>query len=291
MRKNRTHAGRAAAAAAAQIAALAIVLVASAGQASAEVASAWDESISSRARLVAGEVATGSEPFAGIEIQLQRGWKTYWRNPGDSGIPPRFDWTGSTNLASAEILYPAPHRFPDPIGQSIGYKNSVLFPVRLTPADPKAPIEIALKLDYAACATLCVPAEAVLKLTVPAGSVSPSRAIAEALARVPRQPDGDAALPRVVDLSVKGEGKAQRIAITVAQPKGAEDADLFVEGPASWYLPLPEPGGTREDGKEEQIAYEIALDSLPKSATLQGKKLRFTVVNGTDAVEQEWTLR
>jgi DsbC/DsbD-like thiol-disulfide interchange protein len=293
MRNNRSHAARAAATAATRIAAFAILIVASAAQAGAEVASAWDDSIASRARLVAGQVATptGSDAFAGVEIHLDEGWKTYWRNPGDAGIPPRFDWTGSVNLASAEILYPAPYRLADPGGQSIGYKNQVIFPVRLTPADPAAPIRISLKLDYAACASLCIPAEARLRLSVPAGVDLPSRAIAEAFARVPRQVDGDADMPRVVELSVEGKGNARKISIAVAQPQGAEDADLFVEGPADWYLPLPEPGRERENGAEKRIAYEIALDGLPKSATLSGEKLRLTVVNATDAVEQEWTLR
>jgi DsbC/DsbD-like thiol-disulfide interchange protein len=293
MRNNRSHAARVAATAAARIAALAIVLLASAAAAAAEVASAWDESLSSRARLVAGQVATatGSDPFAGIEIRLDEGYKTYWRNPGDAGIPPRFDWTGSVNLAAAEVLYPAPHRLADPGGQSIGYNKAVIFPVRLTPTDPAAPIRIALKLDYAACASLCVPAEASLRLTVPAGADLPSRAIEEALGRVPRQVDGAADMPRVVDLSVDGKGKERKISITVAQPQGAEDADLFVEGPADWYLPLPEPGREPENRAERRIAYGIALDGLPKSATLSGEKLRLTVVNATDAVEQEWTLR
>ena len=292
MRKGKTRAARFAVTAASRAAALIIVLVASA-EAGAEMASAWDASLSSRARLIAGEVptATGPERFAGIEIRLDEGWKTYWRNPGDAGIPPRFDWTGSTNLKAAEVLYPAPHRLPDPGGQSIGYKKVVLFPVRLTPADPAAPIQISLKLDYAACATLCVPAKADLRLTVPVGAGSPPGAIAAALGRVPRRLDGETDLPRVVDLSVEGEGKARRIFVTVAQPQGAEDADLFVEGPESWYLPLPEPGGERENGAETRITYEIALDAVPKSAVLEGEKLRLTVVNGADAVEQEWTLR
>ncbi len=71
---------------------------------------------------------------AGIEIKLQPGWKTYWRYPGDSGVPPQFDFAGSENLASAEVLYPAPHSFKDEAGTSIGYKETVVFPVASRPA-------------------------------------------------------------------------------------------------------------------------------------------------------------
>jgi DsbC/DsbD-like thiol-disulfide interchange protein len=278
---------------AASLAAALIVVFAGLAEARAETASAWQESLYSRARLIAGEVstATGPDVFAGVEIRLDEGWKTYWRNPGDAGIPPRFDWTGSTNLAAAEVLYPAPHRLPDPGGQSIGYKRVVVFPVRLTPADPGKPIEIRLKLDYAACANLCVPADAELTLTVPSESLSPADGIATALSRVPRKMKGDGDLPRIADLAVEGEGKLRRITVNVVQPAGADEADLFVEGPPDWYLPLPKPAGERKMGSTREIAYEIALDGLPATATLHGEKLRLTIVNAKDAVEQEWTLR
>ena len=59
----------------------------------------------------------------GIEIKLQPGWKTYWRYPGDSGVPPRFDFSGSDNLGRAKVLYPAPHLFTDETGNSLGYKD------------------------------------------------------------------------------------------------------------------------------------------------------------------------
>lgn len=289
MNGNRRKAGPAMAG----IAAIGVALAAFVADARAEVASDWGESLSSRARLLAGEVSTetGSKPFAGIEIRLDEGWKTYWRNPGDAGIPPRFDWSGSENLAEAEVLYPAPHRLPDPGGVSIGYKRQVVFPVRLTPADPAKPIRISLKLEYGACATLCVPAEADLRLTMPASVAAPSPAIAEALGRVPRQTDGEADLPRVSELSLTGEGDERRIAVTVMQPRGADEADLFVEGPASWYLPVPVPEGVEENGAGIEIAYEIPLDGVPKKAVLEGETLRLTVVNGADAVEQQWTLR
>lgn len=270
-----------------------VILLAVSAEAQAGSASAWDESLSSRARLVAGTVPTeaGTRPFAGVEIRLDDGWKTYWRNPGDAGIPPRFDWTGSTNLASAEVLYPAPHRLPDPGGQSIGYKKLAVFPIRLTPTNPGAPIQLRLKLDYAACATLCVPAEANLALTVPAEAAIPEYGIAEALRRVPRKATGEGDLPRIDSLAVKGEGKERRITVNVVQPAEAGEADLFVEGPAEWYLPLPQPGRERKNGATREIVYEIALDGLPKSASLRGEKLRLTIVNANDAVEQEWTLR
>ena len=89
-------------------------------------ASAWDNDLRSGVRLIRG---TAGEPGAsalraGIEIKLQSGWKTYWRYPGDSGVPPAFDFSASENLGSATVLWPAPVRFKDGSGHSIGYKGA-----------------------------------------------------------------------------------------------------------------------------------------------------------------------
>ena len=72
--------------------------------------------------------------LAFVEIMLEPGWKTYWRTPGDAGgLPPAFDWSKSTNLAQAEVLYPAPRRFTDRSGHTIGYEGGLVLPVVLTP--------------------------------------------------------------------------------------------------------------------------------------------------------------
>ena len=102
--------------------------------------SPWSDDSRSSIRLIAGSNKSGASPLrAGIEIKLQPGWKTYWRYPGDSGVPPRFDFGGSENLARAKVLYPAPHAFTDETGNSLGYKDSVIFPVQVTPRQPGKP--------------------------------------------------------------------------------------------------------------------------------------------------------
>ena len=100
---------------------------------------------------------------------MQPGWKTYWRYPGDSGVPPRFDFSGSENLAAAKVLYPAPHLFTDESGNSLGYKDSVTFPLQVTPKQKGKPVTLRLKLDYAICEKLCVPAQGSAELALAAG--------------------------------------------------------------------------------------------------------------------------
>src|SRR5258707_9942457 len=81
----------------------------------------WSQDARSAIRLIAGANEKGQTPLrAGIEIKLQPQWKTYWRYPGDSGVPPRFDFSGSENVKSVNVLYPAPHLFTDEAGQALG---------------------------------------------------------------------------------------------------------------------------------------------------------------------------
>src|SRR4051795_4782537 len=147
---------------------VAITSLAGVAAAPAGDASAWDDGLQSAVRLIAAR-ASGSGKTAiyrsAIEIKLNPGWKTYWRYPGDSGVPPVFDFSKSENVKSATVLFPAPKRFADGAGgHSIGYKTGVLFPVRVVPKDPAKPAVLRLKLDYAVCEKLCLPADANVEL-------------------------------------------------------------------------------------------------------------------------------
>src|SRR3954453_14695134 len=130
-------------------------------------AASWAQGHHSRARLISGVTATPGDFLAGIEIALDQGFKTYWRNPGESGLPPAFDWSRSENVATAEVLWPAPTRFEDGGGVSYGYTGGVVLPVRGTPRDAAKPVRLALKLGLGVCKDICIPAHAELAL-VPA---------------------------------------------------------------------------------------------------------------------------
>src|SRR5215468_11734755 len=89
--------------------------------------SPWSDDVRSATRIVAGSGKNGDAQLrAGVEIKMQPGWKTYWRYPGDSGVPPHFDFSGSENLKAADVLYPAPHLLTDDTGQSLGYKDTII---------------------------------------------------------------------------------------------------------------------------------------------------------------------
>ncbi|MGI8525278.1 MAG: protein-disulfide reductase DsbD domain-containing protein, partial [Pseudolabrys sp.] len=230
-------------------------------------------------RLIAG-APPHSELRAGIEIKLQTGWKTYWRSPGDSGVPPRFDFTGSDNLASARVQYPAPHALTDETGTSIGYKGGVIFPVRIIPRDPSKPVMLKVTAEYAVCEKLCVPAEGRAELSLANSTGAQDAALAGAQAQVPVPVSADEAglKARRATATLK-----PLVILDVAAPK-AGAYQVFVEGPnAEWALPIPKgalgaPGGRRH--------FEFELDGIPPGVDPMGPfELTFTVIGGDKPIE------
>ena len=242
-------------------------------------ASPWSQDSRSGIRLIAGANKNGEAPLrAGIEIKLQPGWKTYWRYPGDSGVPPRFDFSGSQNVKLAKVRYPAPHLFADEAGNSLGYKDAVIFPVSITPLLPGKPVTLRLKLDYAVCEKLCIPAEGRAKMTLALGDSGQEALLAAAEARVPKEVSAAEA-----GLSVKRVNNAPKPLIAV-DLKADKPVELFVEGPtAEWALPIPTPAQGAPAGHRH---FGFELDGLPPGVDPKGHfELTFTLVEGERAIE------
>lgn len=248
-----------------------------AGSAAEAATSEWNGGAEAPLRLIApgGPAAADGTLAAAIEIDLAPGWKTYWRNPGAAGLPPRFDFSGSVNLAAAEIGFPAPVRFDDGGTASAGYAAPVVLPLRLTPRVAGMPIILTLTAEYGVCRDLCVPAQAEAKLVLsPATAADPSSAAVIAAAAVPG-PAGTA--PRVLDLAPAGPGE---VIATVRLADADAPADLFAEGPGDGYPGLP--ALVAREGTTAR--WRIRLDTL--RAPPPGAPLRLTLRNGTAAVEQ-----
>jgi DsbC/DsbD-like thiol-disulfide interchange protein len=96
---------------------------------------------------------------AALRIELAPGWKTYWRAPGDAGIPPMIDWSGSDNLAKIMPVWPTPEVFSQNGMTSVGYQDDLVLPVVLTPRDPAQPIALSGEIQIGICKDVCVPAD------------------------------------------------------------------------------------------------------------------------------------
>src|SRR6185437_14496467 len=108
----------------------------------AQDASPWQRDGHSAVRLLAGS-RSGSVLLGGIAFQLEPGWKTYWRTPGDSGVPPRFDFSKSENIDSVTVLWPAPRKFDDGAGgHSLGYHDQFVLPLRIVAKSADKPVTL-----------------------------------------------------------------------------------------------------------------------------------------------------
>ncbi len=204
-------------------------------------------------------------------------------------MPPTLDFAGSENVKSVTVLWPAPEQFADGAGgHSIGYRGDVVFPLRIIPTDATRPSSLRVKLGYAACSNLCVPAEADLDLVLSGKGGAEEPALVAAEARVPRSVPLGAGLGSGLAIrSVHREAGAarQRVVVEVAAPEGMP-VELLVEGPTpEWALPLPEPTSPPHGSAPGLRRFTFDLDGLPPGAHADGATLTFTAISPTDAIE------
>jgi DsbC/DsbD-like thiol-disulfide interchange protein len=260
--------------------AAAIVASSFAPQARAQDSSPWLKDGHSAVRLLAGS-RSGAVLLGGIAFQLQPGWHTYWRNPGDSGVPPRFDFAKSDNIEAVTVLWPAPTKFADGSGgTSLGYQKQVVLPLRIVVKNADKPVTLRAEINYAVCEKLCIPVEANAELAFTSVASTEDSALFAALDTVPKPATiGDPNPLTIRD--VKRDGK-NGVLVDVTAPVAGE-VNLFVEGPTpDWALPVPtlvEPGppGTKR--------FAFDLDGLPPGAKPDGAALKLTLVGGERAYE------
>jgi DsbC/DsbD-like thiol-disulfide interchange protein len=249
-------------------------------QARAQDSSPWVKDGHSAVRLLAGS-RSGAVLLGGIAFQLQPGWHTYWRNPGDSGVPPRIDFSKSDNIEAVTILWPAPAKFADGAGgTSLGYLKQVVLPLRIVAKNADKPVTLRADINYAVCEKLCIPVEASAELAFTSVASTEDSTLSAALDTVPKPATiGDPNPLTIRD--VKRDGK-NGVLVDVAAPDSAE-VNLFVEGPTpEWALPVPK---LLEHGPPGVKRFAFELDGLPPGASPDGAALKLTLVGGERAYE------
>lgn len=209
---------------------------------------------------------------AGVLVELAQGWKTYWRVPGDTGIPPQFDWAGSSNVAAVEVMYPLPSRLRDASGEAIGYYDQVLFPISVKPVTAGDIVQLQLKMFFAVCKDICIPAKANAGLLFNSSALNP-------LIEVWRQ-----RVPRIVTMSEAPSVTAVRIEMFGEKPmlalslSGAAQ-DIFVESGTTAYFGKPQ---------FEIVSGEAWLPiwNLNETEKLRDAPLKLTLSFGDSGIEQ-----
>jgi DsbC/DsbD-like thiol-disulfide interchange protein len=208
------------------------------------------------AKLIVGGFE-GKAYQAGLLIDLASGWKTYWRNPGTSGIPPEINVSGE-NLDHFTTDLPLPERITDESGETLGYHNKVMFILNLTPKDVKKPLDVQLSSFFGVCDMVCTPAKFDAALSFMPNS-SPSQdavLIAEWQNQIPKPSriiSGASVNGNILTLGIKQSVK-----------------DIFVEGPENLYFRAPK---FNPNGSEATFA----IDGLKKPDNLKGQELRITM--------------
>jgi suppressor for copper-sensitivity B len=265
---------------------LALLALVACLNAAAAAESSWATSDMARARLIAATPAVGEADALdlGLEIVLSPGWKTYWRSPGDAGVPPTQDWSGSENVASLDFLWPAPERFSLFGLDTFGYADEVVFPLVLRPERPGEPVTLNASLTYMVCEEICIPLEAQLSLHLPAGDAMPSPngyRIERYRARVPG--DGEAVGLALGGARLEGSVDQPRLVLSATSLVPFAKPDLIVEGPPGYLFRKPEIA-LDAGGKAAGITVPVILGPQV-NRPLEGEALHLTLVDGARAME------
>jgi len=232
----------------------------------------WQQTETVEGRLIAAVEGTGSLDRVplGLHLKMKPGWKTYWRSPGDAGLPPQLSWEGSGNLAGTDFRWPAPHRFTLFGIETFGYDGEVVFPITAHAAQPGQPLDLKASVDLLVCSEICVPQHLDLTLAVPAGPALSSGGDANLIARFASYVPGDGAASGLGIESVRTSGKGLIVTATAREP--FVDPDLFVENAAGAVFGAPTlafaDGNRRITITLPPTGQPMALDGLPVTLTL-----------------------
>jgi DsbC/DsbD-like thiol-disulfide interchange protein len=217
---------------------------------------------------------TDGRHVAGLLIRMAPGWKTYWRAPGDSGIPPLFNWSGSSNVSDVEVRYPVPDVFYLNDIRIIGYKDSVLFPLLIRPRDSAGTIRLAGEVEIGVCEDICIP----VAFTVSA-ELTPARQESDALSdALNDRPSVGGSLR--CEISPIADGL--RVAVeTDMDQMGAEEVAVVEAGTSGLWI-------SAADVRRSGTTFRAEVEMVPPTAkpfALARSDVRLTVLADGRAVE------
>ena len=217
---------------------------------------------------------------AALQLTLDEGWKTYWRAPGDSGIPPRFEWKGARNIANLQVTWPQPKVFHDYGSRSIGYKNQVVIPLHITPKNEGKPIKLKGRMDLGICSDICVPHTLHFDTSLQDAGVVPTPSIASAMASAPFSAAEAGVKSATCHISAIEEGLQIEARITMPSAGGTEEAVIEAGQDAIW---VSEPK-TRRQGNQ-LVAVSKMYHAESPAFSINRSDVRITVLGSNHSVD------
>lgn len=240
--------------------------------------SQWVQSEGGQVRIVADRPEPDGTIPAILDIRLKPGWKTYWIEPGASGIPPQITIDPRDGISFSGLRFPAPKAFDDGIASYTGYDRSVAFPLSLK-REKTGDLSLKASVFLGICKDICIPVQADLHLSLPEGlAENPlDRArIDDAIAALPMQPSGTFKVT-----AASFDAAEKRLHLSLVTPVAAMHTEFFLSGPPGYSFGKPE-NVTTENGK---VTAEIPVRVPAKAGALKSGSVQLVARAGEQSIE------
>ncbi len=237
-----------------------------------------------QAQLLSGWTQADRTHMTALRLDLAPHWKTYWRAPGEAGIPPSFDWSGSENLASVRFLWPTPQVFEVSGMETIGYLDGLTLPIEVTATDPNAPVILRASVDLGICKDICVPAKIALERTLApetGAEVAPANPmIATAIAAQPKSGTAAGLTDLTCEVKMLSDGVRVIARAKLPDPGQVETVVFEPSEPAVWVSEAT----VQRNGATLTASADLVPDQLV-GFKLDLSKLRLTILAGAQGIE------
>lgn len=250
------------------------------------VQSEWAVTDHLQARFMSSVETNAADSFdTALDVRLSDGWYGYWKMPGEGGLPPEFDWSGSENLKAADVMWPAPERYVVADMHSFVYKGKMFLPVRIQPEDTSKDVKLHLKAAIMVCKQICVPQSIEMQLDIPAGAEKASSYAPQIDHAVSRLPSAENLPGLKIEHLVVGP---KAIVITTFAQRGYDYADVFVESGDIYLVAEPVIEKDQDDPRKAIISvpYPEFMDDVQSS--LMAGSINIVLTDGRDAIERHF---
>ncbi len=218
--------------------------------------------------------------MAALHITLAKGWKTYWRSPGDGGIPPRLMLEPTSNLGSVRIAWPVPEVFRQNGLQSIGYTDGVTLPLAISTIEGSRDVRVVGRIEIGVCEDICIPMQFHVDAVLPATGGARDKLIVEAMENRPMSANRGGVTQAACRVEPIADGLRVTAQIEMPALSGSEAAVLELPGQEVW---ISEAETARNGGVLEAAAEMVPPDGKPFA--LDRSSVRITVIGGGRAVD------